>query len=76
MISDNVFINDVIWYNETFYVVGSHNKVWLVELGVNNKLIEFSSQNNVDLYPWEKYLVDFMGGLLLNFRRVDDELRG
>ncbi|XP_039143278.1 uncharacterized protein LOC120280483 [Dioscorea cayenensis subsp. rotundata] len=71
VISNNVFINDVIWYYGAFYVVGSNNKMWLVELGVNNKLVEFSSQDSVNLYSWEKYLVDFMGDLFLIFRKIN-----
>ncbi|KAH7658571.1 F-box domain-containing protein [Dioscorea alata] len=74
-IDSDFFVEDVIWYNGAFYVVGAHGQVCLVELGMNHKLIEISSTCDNDylrvnrhLEGMEKYLVDFMGDLVLVYR--------
>ncbi|KAH7658651.1 F-box domain-containing protein [Dioscorea alata] len=68
MINSDFYLEDIIWCSGAFYVVGSSNQVCLVELGMDNKLIKISSQDTFYFQGLEKYLVDFMGDLILVFK--------
>ncbi|KAM0933003.1 putative F-box domain-containing protein [Dioscorea sansibarensis] len=83
MIESDFFLEDIVWCNGAFYVVGSASQVCLVELGMNKKLIEISSPDNNDylqvnyhLDGMEKYLIDFMGDLLLVYRTYRSSIEG
>ncbi|KAH7658598.1 F-box domain-containing protein, partial [Dioscorea alata] len=65
MIRNHIYIEDIIWYNEGFYVVGS-----------DNQLIEFSYLDSLSFFLWRKYLVNFMGDLVLVFRKIVNKYGG
>ncbi|KAM0932965.1 putative F-box domain-containing protein [Dioscorea sansibarensis] len=69
-INSHFFVEDIVWYNGAFYVVSSSNHLWLVDLGVNNKLIEISFHDNDYLKKTKKYIVEFTGDLLLVYRSM------
>ncbi|KAH7658662.1 F-box domain-containing protein [Dioscorea alata] len=71
VINTHSFVEDIVWCNGAFYVVDSSNHVCLVDLGINNKLIKINSLDNGYLKTVEKYIVDFMGELLLVYKSTN-----
>ncbi|KAH7670202.1 F-box domain-containing protein [Dioscorea alata] len=70
VINSDFVLQDIIWFNGAFYVVGSSNNICRVELGIENKLIEINSHDDSILQSMKKYLVNFMGDLLLVYRSI------
>lgn len=70
VIISKFMLEDVIWYNGAIYVVGENSKVYRVEFGMNNELVEIASQDNGNLNRKTMYMVDFMGELLLIYRMI------
>ncbi|KAH7658461.1 hypothetical protein IHE45_17G089200 [Dioscorea alata] len=70
VIDNDCPIQDVIWYNKAFYVVRMDSKVCRVEFGINNRLIEIIFHDNYNLHMVKRYIVDFMGDLLLVYRII------
>ncbi|XP_039143264.1 putative F-box protein At2g33190 [Dioscorea cayenensis subsp. rotundata] len=70
VITSTFILEDIIWYNGAFYVVGKDSQVCRVEFGMNIKLIEIASQDKWDSHRKKIYMVDFMGDLLLIYRMI------
>lgn len=68
VLASKFLLEDAIWYNGSFYVVGEKSQVCRVEYGMNKELIEITSNNNGGLYGQKIYMIDFMGDLLLVYR--------
>ncbi|KAM0932984.1 putative F-box-like domain superfamily protein [Dioscorea sansibarensis] len=68
MINSKFMLEDIIWYNGAFYVVGKNSQVCRVEFDMNNELKEIATQDKNNLHKKKMYMVDFMGDLLLIYR--------
>ncbi|KAJ3686568.1 hypothetical protein LUZ61_015732 [Rhynchospora tenuis] len=75
-----VIMDDIIYFKENFYVLSALNVLYVVDFNPKPKLIEVGPQIKIEgcfWQPWQRYLVDFNGNLLLIERfcqRLDKEL--
>ncbi|KAJ4789115.1 F-box family protein [Rhynchospora pubera] len=66
-------MEDIVYFKGNFYVVSPEKELYVMDFESEPKLIEVGPQIDIEGFPFERYLIDFNGNLLLIERFCDYE---